>query len=158
MSSSPTVRYLSAEEAAAYCRVSTKTVQRWLAAGTLKADKSGRAYRIAEHDLEPFRRHATADTPDTRQQRTSSTGDATPTIADTEAPYLAALVRELQAQLVQTAAAAAMWQERCTVLQAQLERPALPAPTSAQADTEPAQTIAEVPRPWYARLAAWWRR
>jgi excisionase family DNA binding protein len=67
---SSSVRYLSAEEAAAYCRVSTKTVQRWLAAGTLRADKIGRAYRIAERDLEPFRRQATADNSGPLPQRT----------------------------------------------------------------------------------------
>jgi excisionase family DNA binding protein len=143
--------YLSAEQAADYCRVSTKTVQRWLAAGVLKADKSGRAYRIAERDLEPFRRQATGDTPDTGQPRTSPTVDATPTTVDTEAPYLAALVRELHAQLLQATAAATLWQERAAVLEAQLaQRPALGPGLDETVMTDPA------PRPWWRRWG-WWQ-
>lgn len=145
-------RYLSAADAAAYCRVSTKTVQRWLAAGTLKADKRGRAYRIAVRDLGPFRRQATGPTPDRGQHPTAPTGDATPPIADTEAPHLAALVRELQAQLLQATATAAMYQERCATLAAQLaalQQPALPAGD----DLCGAATI-----PAAAPRAPWWRR
>src|SRR5215207_4505238 len=131
-------RYLSAEEAAQYCRVSTKTVLRWLDAGTLTADKVGRAYRIAVRDLEPLRRLETGHTPDTRQSQTAPTLDATPTIADTEAPHLAALVRDLQAQLLQATAAATLWQERARVLQEQLDAPLqLAAAESTQGDTPP---------------------
>jgi excisionase family DNA binding protein len=153
MSVSTDDRYLSAEEAAQYCRVSTKTVLRWLDAGTLKADKSGRAYRIPVRDLEPFRRHETGHTPDGGQHQTSPTLDATPTIVDTEAPHLAALVRDLQAQLLQAAATAAMYQERCATLAAQLaalQQPALEAGTVNHSE-------ASESRPWWLRWPWWWR-
>jgi excisionase family DNA binding protein len=43
--------YLTVKEAAALFRVSTKTMLRWIKAGTLPATKLGRDWRIARSDL-----------------------------------------------------------------------------------------------------------
>ena len=43
--------YLSVKEVAALFRISTKTVLRWIDAGTLPATKLGRDWRIARSDL-----------------------------------------------------------------------------------------------------------
>jgi excisionase family DNA binding protein len=50
-------RSLSAHEAAARCGVSERSVRRWIASGRLKADASGREFRISERDLEPSSGH-----------------------------------------------------------------------------------------------------
>jgi excisionase family DNA binding protein len=47
-------RLLSIKEAAAYFRVSEKTVRRWIAAGVLVAHKLGRQWRIAPDEIERF--------------------------------------------------------------------------------------------------------
>jgi hypothetical protein len=67
---------------------------------------------------------------------------------------LVTLVRDLQAQLVATAGATTVWQERCRVLTDQL---ALAAPASSQQPQEPtldASTAmrAQEPPPWPSRL------
>jgi excisionase family DNA binding protein len=179
------VRYLSAREAAAYCGVSERTVRRWLKRGQLQADKRGNEFRIPIAALEPFKvtvgdldaaapnGHAagrgTASTvllglpADTPRQGVQN-GDIGVTVS--EAPHLAALVRDLQAQLLAVTAAATLYQERTRVLEAALAqaRAALgagaatapqdgkksaPSPNSYQADTSLA-------RPWWRQLV-WWR-
>ena len=47
-------RLLSIKEAAAYFRVSEKTVRRWIAAGVLVALKLGRQWRIEPDEIERF--------------------------------------------------------------------------------------------------------
>lgn len=49
MESSP---FVTVAEAAAWLRVSTATVRRWCADGTIPAVQYGKAYRIRKSDLE----------------------------------------------------------------------------------------------------------
>jgi excisionase family DNA binding protein len=162
---------MSAKEAAIYCGVSTKTVLRWIEAGELKADKTGRSFSIACSDLEPFKRHdrrhddhsgRTGDpaTNGSRWTEDLSTVDS-PQKVD-EAPYLAGVVRDLQerlestrAELTAKAEAAAMWQARAEILAAELsearERLALPEGPKQDSGQETGDTgEPEQPRrPWW---------
>jgi excisionase family DNA binding protein len=124
-------RVLSAEQAAALVGVSPKTVRRWILSGRLKADKRGRSFRISHDALGPFMGQETPPISDTAQQETGTadsgryrSGQRT---ADTA---LVELVRDLKAELVAKAEAAAMWQARAEFLagevrqlQAALEAP-----------------------------------
>ena len=80
-----------------------------------------------------------------------------------EAPLLARLLTDTQAELVQTAAAAAMWQERCRVLEAQVEQlRALPAPPSDAPPDAPrresdAARVEPVQEPARLGRRPWWR-
>lgn len=166
--------YLSAREAAARCGVDERTVRRWIASGRLAADKCGGTFRIALLDLTPFLPHAAA--PADMSAADNRTGaapapngstpadiqGATPAAApDTEAPHLAAALQHAHEQLVTLAhelaeshAAAAMWQERCATLAAQLAarpQPALEAGTTVPHSETPA------PRPPGWRRWARWR-
>jgi excisionase family DNA binding protein len=166
--------YLSAREAAARCGVDERTVRRWIASGRLAADKCGGTFRIAVPALAPFLPGAAAPAdvsaadnrtdaaPAMGGSRLADTqGAAGAAATDTEAPHLAAALEHAHLQLVTLArelaeshATAAMWQERCTTLQAQLERPALPAPRE---NCNGATTISP---PWYSWRRWWagWRR
>jgi excisionase family DNA binding protein len=125
-------RVLSAEEAAQVCGVSPKTVRRWVKSGRLEAVKRGRSFRIERSAFGPFmgqdsahtnHRNGTVDTPDTGQDTNS--GQVVP----------AGLYRELQAEMVRKAEAAAMWQARAEFLAGELsqarEQLALMAPAGA---------------------------
>ena len=47
---------LTIKEVAGRCRVSTKTVRRWIKSGELPAYRLGRQWRISERDLRRFHR------------------------------------------------------------------------------------------------------
>ena len=53
-SSPPTPQLLTPNEAAEVCRVSTKTIYRWIKSGDLKAIRLGRILRIAVCELDRF--------------------------------------------------------------------------------------------------------
>lgn len=53
-SSPPTPQLLTPDEAAEICRVSTKTVYRWIKSDDLKAIRLGRIIRITVHELNRF--------------------------------------------------------------------------------------------------------
>ena len=48
------VRLLTIPDVAEFCRVSERTVRRWIKAGELPAIRLGRQWRIAKKDLERF--------------------------------------------------------------------------------------------------------
>src|SRR4051812_11597518 len=95
---------VSANEAAHRFGLSEKTVRGWIASGKLKADKSGRAYRVLLSEVatlvEPDTAHQSGLTPDTVQ--TADIGSAPPT-ADSRSGMsgiaeLVALVDRLHAE------------------------------------------------------------
>ena len=149
--------FLSAKQAARYCSVSTKTVLRWIESGRLKADKRGRAYRIAPGDLEPFRRPDAGHLGDSGHagHKTADTADSGRT-EDSGQDGLLALVAQLSDKLAQQAATTAMWQTRAEVLATRLRQAedtirALEAPRAAPTDApnshEDANLTAEAPEP-----------
>ncbi len=118
---------VSANEAAHHFGLSEKTVRRWIAAGKLKADKSGRSYRVVLSEVaalvSPDTAHDRGPSADTVQ--TADTDSASP-IADSRFAMsgileLVALVDRLQAEAREYAAMAAMWQERAGTLADRLE-------------------------------------
>jgi excisionase family DNA binding protein len=154
---------LSARKAAALCGVSEKTVRRWIAAGRIKADKGGRDFRIPLSELSALRGPGAASSADVRGPDTGLSGAG----AARDAAEWAALVRDLQAQVVQHAAAAAMWQTRAEVLGQRLLALEAPPLSSAVEDNEPAPAPEPpTPRPdgqagMFGRAnnpAPWWRR
>jgi excisionase family DNA binding protein len=145
---------VSANEAAHRFGLSEKTVRRWITSGKLKADKSGRAYRVMLSEV------AALITPDTAHDRghtadTAQTADihSAPSTADSMSamsgiPELVALVDRLQSEARQHAETAAMWQERAGSLAdrlalAESQLLALAAPESPQ--EAPTATIADEP-------------
>ena len=50
----PESKWFSVEGVAAELSVSTETVRRWIRAGTLKAVRAGRQYRISPDDMQQF--------------------------------------------------------------------------------------------------------
>jgi len=114
---------VSANEAAHRFGVSEKTVRRWIASGKLKADKSGRAYRVVLSEVGALSGYHTAQEsgPIGDTVQTADIGSA-PSIADSRSamsgiPELVALVDRLQSEARQHAETAAMWQERASVWQ-----------------------------------------
>ncbi len=156
---STSAAYLSARQAADYCGVSEKTIRNWIAAGRLSADKSADGFRILVEALAPLRRPA-PQTPHPADGsadgvRADGRGDEAATV--NLLPALAdalQLVREQQERLLQATAAAAMWQERARMLEAELARlretPALGPGESLSSENPSLLT----PRPWWA----FWRR
>ena len=171
---------VSANEAAHRFGLSEKTVRRWIASGKLKADKSGRAYRVMLSEVaalvEPDTAHDRGPSADT--VRTADIGSA-PSTADSMSamsgiPELVALVDRLQAEARHHAEAAAMWQERAGMLAdrlslAESEIRVLSAPqTTPQPQDEPEEPepTPTPPSPFPAPLepsknegsvwAAWW--
>lgn len=53
-SNPPTLQLLTPDETAEACRVSTKTIYRWIKSGDLKAIRLGRILRIAVCELDHF--------------------------------------------------------------------------------------------------------
>ncbi|MBS3780213.1 MAG: helix-turn-helix domain-containing protein [Desulfovermiculus sp.] len=47
-------KWLTAEEVANQCQVSTLTVRRWINAGDLRAAKLGKSWRVKPEDLDAF--------------------------------------------------------------------------------------------------------
>lgn len=114
---------LSVSEAATVAGVSVRTMRRRMASGQVVTVGSGHKRRVVAASLSE--NAASSDTSG-QPDRTQSDTSATKTV---EAVHLAALVRELTAQVADQAAVAAMWQERARSLSDQL---ALAAPESPQ--------------------------
>jgi excisionase family DNA binding protein len=146
---------VSANEAAHRFGLSEKTVRRWIAAGKLKADKHGRAYRVDLSEVAALSGHPIADNAEPKQDtvQTADT-DSAPSTTDSRPNEsvmfgiveLVALVDRLQAENRDLAASAAIWQERARVLTDQL---ALAAPQ--QAEGVPGATRTSSP-PWWPSL------
>ena len=117
---------VSANEAAHRFGLSEKTVRRWIVAGKLKADKSGRAYRVSLSEVAALSGQSKADNrgpiPDSGQ--TADTDSAPPTADSMSAmsgiPELVALVERLHGEVRQYAETAATWQTRAELLAHQL--------------------------------------
>ena len=144
--------YLSAREAADYCGVSEKTIRNWLQLGRLSADKSARAFRIPQAQLDALRQDGPRSPRGADRQPAGSAEDVR-----AEGPHVLtaaevlALVREAQAETIAKAEAAAMWQTRAEVLAIRLEQAerrllALEAPRPHQTATAARET-AEAPDP-----------
>jgi excisionase family DNA binding protein len=169
---------VSANEAARRFGLSEKTVRRWIASGKLKADKRGRAYRVALSEVAALSGHDTAhdrgQTPDSGQ--TVDNDSAPPTADSTSAmsaiPELVALVARLHDEVRRYAEAAAVWQaralfleDRVKALQApqshQTHEDAIPAaqrPDPPRGPSEPASPAPIEPTPNGSGRAPWWRR
>jgi excisionase family DNA binding protein len=136
--------YLSARQAAKVCGVSEKTVRRWIAAGRLKADKRGRDFRIPVSELEALcGQHAAPNGGPAAPAAAPSNGASTP-----DAAHWAALVRDLQAQLLERTEAATLWQARAHMLEDRIR--ALEAPRNAVASnlgTQAPEPTTETPEP-----------
>jgi excisionase family DNA binding protein len=126
---------LSIRDVATECRVSTKTVRRWIASGRLPAVKRGRHVHIASDELAAFRGQVDSQPVD-RGHGGQDTGDSEDRPEDTSSgqAVLLELVRDLQRQVIEKAEAAAMWQARAQLLAEQL---ALPPPQSPRIATAP---------------------
>lgn len=127
---------MTAAQAAAVTGHSERTIRRWIKTGRLRADKTADGYRIAEADLAAVTGHTNGHRPGgpvtgavTGQAPGPVTGHPPGHDRAEDTAALVGLVRDLQAQLLQTTAAAAMWQERARHLEQQL---ALPAPAPAR--------------------------
>ena len=154
---------VSANEAAHRFGLSEKTVRRWIKSGRLKADKSGRAYRVMLSEVAaligPDTAHEGGPSADT--VRTADMHSA-PSTADSRSAMsgigeLVALVDRLQAEAREHAAAAAMWQERAGTLADRLAAAeskllALAAPQSPPEAPGMAQPVTPTMGPFYGRL------
>src|SRR3712207_1153851 len=108
--------FLTARQAARVCGVSEKTIRRWIAAGRIVADKQGRDFRIPACEIAALSGQGAA--PDNGQVADSGHGAATAAAAPhRDAAEWAALVRDLQAELLRRTEAAAMWQVRALMLE-----------------------------------------
>jgi hypothetical protein len=155
---SPAGQWLSLTEASTALSVSVKTVRRRVHAGTLQSrqvgTQHGPAYEVWLPTVSP-NGHSTFQ--GSLGQGTHGQGNHAATMLE-----LVHLVGRLQTELVAKAEAAAMWQERCRVLEDRLQ--ALPAPTTPQ-DTPQRESDAAVvvrteetskpeKRPWWRFWAA----
>jgi excisionase family DNA binding protein len=134
---------VSANEAAHRFGLSEKTVRRWIAAGKLKADKHGRAYRVDLSEVAALSGQRSADNAEPTQDtvQIADTGSAPSTTGSRSVMSgiveLVALVDRLQAENRDLAAAAALWQERARVLGDQLALTAPQSPPDASGTPEP---------------------
>ena len=133
--------------------LSEKTVRRWIRSGRLRADKRDGAYSVALDDVSALvaQVSAPASAPVSAPGTDAADDPVRPPDrpgAGSHAEPLLAIIRELRGELVQHAAAAAMWQERAAVLAAELDqtRRMLEAPESHQT-REASNLGAEAPEP-----------
>jgi excisionase family DNA binding protein len=144
---------LSVREAAERARTSDRTVRRWIAEGKLLATRTADGWTVAESDLAPLLDGRTA-----ANGQVDGRPPGRPSVL-AEAPLLGQLLADTQAELVRTAAAAAMWQARAEHLQDQLQR-ALPPPElteSTLAGPPRNGTIETSTEPSESKQRAWWR-
>ena len=162
--------FLSAAEAARACGVAEHTIRRWVTAGYLAADTSGPILRVRSAALRPWLASTGGMDGQARlgpagpslgqggRNRPSTTATDTETVRP-DMTALVDLVRELKADVIAKAEAAAMWQARADMLEAELARlrdtPAL-GPGQAGGGAEDASAPG-APRPWWRRWC-WWRR
>jgi excisionase family DNA binding protein len=161
---------LSAHAAAARRGVSERTVRRWIKAGRLAADRSGGAYRVSLEAVAALagQRPGQCDGQVADDGRPADSAAA----ASATTLELVRLVDRLQAELVATTAAAAMWQTRAEVLGQRLlalEAPRETVPVPGQSEPDPAPVpeppppepdggavnvySVNNPAPWWSR---WW--
>ena len=168
--------YLSAREAADYCGVSEKTIRNWLQLGRLSADKSARAFRIPQAQLDALRQDGPRSPRGADRQPAGSAEDVR-----AEGPHVLttaevlALVREAQAETIAKAEAAAMWQARAEMLGHQLRALETPRPhqtatdarETAEGPDSPSEPSEPTPAPSPAPMpilpqpnggSPWWRR
>jgi len=147
--------YLSVEEAAARCRVSTKTVRRWIASGRLPVDRNGRLVRISDVHLAPLMGQHNGhpvDSGQTVHEDVDTKG--TPSI-DSGHAVLLELIRELKSDAMSKAESAAMWQARAEMLLGQVQQlqMALEAPKPEPVTVEPSPETEAAPegeaKPWW---------
>src|SRR5215212_6609960 len=128
--------HVSAAEAARMYGLSDKTVRRWIKAGKLRADIRDGAYLVAPDEVSALASRVSAHTsvPTSAPGTDMPAEDVRPskpagadTFSSGNNDPLLTIIRELKAELLQTTAVAAMWQERARVLSDQL---ALAAPQS----------------------------
>lgn len=153
---------VSANEAAHHFGLSEKTVRRWIKSGKLKADKSGRAYRVALSEvgalIAPDTAHVSGPSADT--VRTADI-DSAPSTTDSRSAMFGmsefiALLDRLRVENRQLAETAAVWQERARVLE---ERLALTAPAerpvAGQETPQPVEPTADTRMGRLRVLAPW---
>ncbi|MDP8944177.1 MAG: helix-turn-helix domain-containing protein [Actinomycetota bacterium] len=151
---------VSANEAAQRFGLSEKTVRRWIAAGKLKADKSGRAYRVSLSEVAAINGHQNTDnggpSPDSGQ--TADTRSAPATADSTSAmsgiAELVALIERLHGEVRQYAETAATWQTRAELLAHQLAA----AEDRIKMLEAPKPEPVPEPIPPTPSAAPWWRR
>ena len=138
--------YVSAHQAAARCGVSERTVRRWIARGRLAADKHAGVYRVALEDVGALAAALHGPPADSAADSGHLADDAAagPASAAADSGHWAALVRDLQAELLRRTEAAAMWQARAEMLGHQLR--AIEAPKGPQSPPD-ANLAAQAPDP-----------
>src|SRR5215472_9086223 len=108
---------LSVREAAERARTSDRTVRRWLTEGKLAGTRTVDGWTVTESDLavmldgRPSPDNGHSESVRTQNGHVDGHPPGRPS-AVVEAPLLAQLLADTQAELVRTAAAAAMWQAR----------------------------------------------
>ena len=169
--------YLSAATAARLTGVSERTVRRWAAAGRVRSIRRGHGYLVWFPEVAAIAGHAdpAVQAPDAAMSDRPATAELSASAA-IEAGHLAALVRDLQAELLRRSEAAAMWQARAEMLGHQLR--ALEAPTARHQTptasiltaegsdpplepSEPPSVLSPVPQPIPPEPnggSPWWRR
>ncbi len=144
---------LSVQEAAVRAATSTRTVRRWLVEGKLNGTRTVDGWTVDEDMLASFLRGRPAPVNghlgDIQDPSVHMDGRP-PGRPSTEAPYLAHLLSETQAELMRRTEAAAMWQARAEMLGAQLGQAherlrALEAPRMHEDEPQPAQDAQEGP-------------
>jgi hypothetical protein len=145
-------RSYSLREAAGILGVSVTAVRRRVTAGQIKAERvdrpQGSSWRVYldAHAPEHAPRVTVAE-----RDRLKAPRDRGPEPGTAD---LIALVRELSDKLAESAAVAAMWQERARMLGDQLALAAPQQPTEAPGATEAPAPATDAPVPWWR---SWWR-
>jgi hypothetical protein len=143
---------LSVQDVAHQAAVSDRTVRRWLASGKLAGTLTADGWTVEASDLASFLAN--------RSDRPTGP-DGQVAGSDGHLAVLVGHVRDLERQLLDAAAAAAMYQERCRMLEAQVEQlRALPAPDVPQDAPQRGSggpTPEPVREPAAARKRPWWR-
>jgi excisionase family DNA binding protein len=170
--------YVSAVEAARLSGLSERTIRRWVKRGKLRAVRDGHAVRVPLSEVMDLCGRRSCQPADSGQVGHVDSGHSgashdggQATSHDNGQDSLLTLVRELKTELVQTAAAAAMWQARAEMLGHRLR--ALEAPREAPVggpqsrqdarETASASGVASgtTPTPvpagsWRGRWRQWW--
>lgn len=142
---------LPVRDVAVACNVSERTVRRWVTRDGLSAAKVGHTFWITVSDLEQFRGRgdrgqagsATVPTPPVRLADNGTSGHA-----DTEAPHLAALVREMMAANVRLS-------EEVGRLRAEVARHRQRGLVDGMAAARENGAVPETAKPWWRRWLRW---
>ena len=165
--------YVSAVEAARLSGLSERTIRRWVKRGKLRAVRDGHAVRVPLSEVMNLCGQGSCHPADSGQVGHVDSGHSGPshdgeqaTGHDNSQDSLLTLVRELKTELVQTAAAASMWQARAEMLGHRLR--ALEAPQETPTDgpqsrqdareMAPSSGVASSTAPAPSRAGSWWER